>query len=109
MLKQLMYKWFGLEELPCETCEVLREQLSKSERERGELLHRLLEPSKSEPLPSVNVEELKPIQPQYTPWRVRQQMLEAEDRQQAQLMREKAKEIADLEKELGVAGATGNN
>ena len=39
---------------------------------------------------------------QQLPWRVRQQMLEAEDRKQAALMKEKKKEIEELEKELGV-------
>ena len=34
-------------------------------------------------------------------------MLEAEDRKKAQLMQEKNKEIAELEKELGVTGAEG--
>lgn len=102
MIRALMYKWFGLEELPCNTCEVLRSQLDESNRERRELLSRLLEPSKPEPIPQ-DKEELVPIRPSFTPWRVRQQMLEEEDRQKARLMREKAAEITKLEKELGVA------
>lgn len=105
MIKQLLYKWFGLEELPCNTCEVLREQLANSERERRELLNRLLEPSRAEP-PSTIAERPEPIQPQFTPWRVRQQMLEAEDRKKAQLMRDKNEEIENLEKELGVKDAS---
>jgi len=96
-----MYKWFGLEELPCNTCEVLREQLANSERERRDLLNRLLEPSKLEP-PSTDKEEYKSITPQFIPWRVKQQMLEAEDRKKAQLMKEKAQEIEELEKELEI-------
>jgi hypothetical protein len=101
VIKQLMYKWFGLEELPCNTCEVLREQLANSERERRELLNRLLEPSKSEPPPTAQ-EDYKPVTPQFIPWRVKQQMLEAEDRQKAALMKKKAEEIAELEKELEI-------
>ena len=101
MIKQLMYKWFGLSDKPCETCEILRESLYKSEAERKELLYRLLDKDKTEP-PSIEQEELKPIQPQFIPWRVKQQMLEAEDRKKAQLMRDKAKEIEELEKELKV-------
>jgi hypothetical protein len=104
MIKQLLYKWFGLSDVPCETCEVLRESLHRSEVERKELLHRLLDKDKVEP-PQVSTEEFKPIVPQFTPWRMRQQMLEAEDAKKAALMKEKAKEIADLEKELGVAEA----
>jgi hypothetical protein len=96
-----MYKWFGLTPIPCNSCEILREQLDKSERERGELLHRLLDKDKPEPLPE-KAEEHVPIRPQFTPWRVRQQLLEAEDRKQAELMREKHKEIEKLEKELGI-------
>lgn len=104
MFRELIYKWFGLVELPCNTCEVLRAQLDESNRERRELLNRLLEPTKSEPL-STPTEEMKPIQPQFIPWRVRQQMLEAEDHKKAQLMKDKAVEIEKLEKELGVSDA----
>jgi len=100
MLKQLMYKWFGLTDTPCETCEILREQLHKSDAERRDLLLRLLEPVKAEP-PSAP-EEHVPITPQFTPWRVKQQMLEAEDRVKAKLMKDRTKEIADLEKEVGI-------
>jgi hypothetical protein len=99
MLKALFYKWFGLEELPCNTCEVLRAQLDESNRERRELLNRLLEPSKPEPL-AVEKEDFKPIQPAFVPWRVRQQMLESEDRHQAALLKNRQVEIEKLEKEL---------
>lgn len=99
MIKELMYKWFGLTPPSCETCEVLRELLYKSEAERKELLHRLLDKDKPEPLPT-KVEEFEPIKPQFTPWRVRQQMLEQEDRKAAQLLREK--EVERLETELGI-------
>ena len=99
-----MCKWFELDPRTCETCEILREQLDKSEAERSELLTRLLDKDKIEP-PPTTVEEMKPITPQFTPWRVKQQMLEAEDRKKAQLMRDKAKEIEELEKELGVGDA----
>lgn len=102
MLKRLLAKWFGiLPEEPCETCEVLRWQLAASERERRELLTKLLEKDKPEPL-SVEKEDLQPIVPQFVPWRVRQQMLEAEDRRSAQLIRNRSKEIDELEKEMGV-------
>lgn len=102
MLKQLMYKWFGLSDAPCESCELLRLMLDESNRERKELLHRLLEPAKVESLQSTKEEEPIPITPQYTPWRVRQQLLEQEDRAKAKLMKERARDIDKLEKELGV-------
>ena len=101
MIKVLLYKWFGLSDMPCETCEVLRSMLDESTRERKELLHRLLDKDKAEPL-VVEKEEPKPLGPSFVPWRVRQQMLEAEDRKKAQLMKQKADEINELEKELGV-------
>lgn len=102
MIKLLFYKWFGLTEEPCETCEILREQLAKSDAERRELLTRLLAKETPEPSP-VKEEEFQPIKPQFIPWRVRQQMLEAEDRKKAQVMNDKAKEIKELEDELGIA------
>lgn len=103
MLKLLLYKWFGLEPIPCATCEVLREQLAGSERERRDLLNKLLDKEKPEPLIEKSQEEMRPIQPQFIPWRVKQQMLEAEDRKQKQLLEDKHKEIAALEKEMGLA------
>lgn len=104
MIKRLLEKWFRLEPVPCPTCEVLREQLTLSEQERRELLHRLMAPPEPPPI-VIEKEEPQAITPQFIPWRVRQQMFEAEDRKKAQLMRDKTKEIEDiskLEKELGV-------
>lgn len=101
MIKQLLYKWFGLESDACPVCEVLREQLHKSEAERKELLQRALTPPKAEP-PQEPEEEHQPILPQFTPWRVRQNMLEAEDRKKAELLRKSKESIAELEKELQV-------
>ena len=101
MFKQLMYKWFGLNPISCETCEILRMQLEKSDAERRDLLHRLLEKDKSEP-PSTEKEDYQPITPQFIPWRVRQQMLETEDKKKAELMRAHAQQVEKLEEELGV-------
>jgi len=103
MISELLRKWFGLDPIHCDSCEVLREQLSHSEQERRELLHKLLEKDKPESVPQTVQEEFKPITPQFTPWRVRQQMLENEDKRAAQLMRDRKKEIDELEKEMGIA------
>lgn len=100
MIREILYKWFGLDD-SCKTCNVLREQLARSERERSELLQKILDRDKPPSEPAV-MEEIRPIQPRIIPWSVRQQMLEAEDRKKAQIMREKAKEIAELESELGI-------
>ena len=96
----MVSKWFGID-LSCATCEVLREQLINSERERRELLTKLLDKGNPEPL-NVEHERPIPITPQFIPWRVKQQMLEAEDRQKSKLMKDKEKEIAELEKELEI-------
>lgn len=103
MITELLKKWFGLPLVPaCNTCDVLRDQLEQSNVERRELLQKLLDRGVAEPAPSLVSEELKPITPQFIPWRVKQQMLEQEDAQKAKLMREKQKEITQLEQELGV-------
>jgi hypothetical protein len=98
MISELLRKWFGLENPACETCEVLRAQLDESNRERKELLHKLIDAPKAEPV-TEKEEELVPIKPQFTPWRVRQQLLEAEDRKKKQLLDES---IKNLESELQV-------
>ncbi len=114
MIKRLLEKWFGLESETCQSCELLRSQLDESNRERRELLNRLLTKDSPEPPPIVEDKEIKPITPTHLPWRVRQQMLENEDRRAAQILREKEKEIAEtkvdpsiekLETELGIKGA----
>jgi len=102
MWKQLVNKWFGLTDPPCESCDILRMQLAESNAERRDLLHRLLEPKQVEP-PSIQSEEPVAITPQFTPWRVRQQILEQEDRQKAKLMRDRSAEIDKLEKEVGIS------
>lgn len=105
MLAQLMRKWFGLPDPICLTCEVLRDQLDESNRERKELLTLLMEKNKPEPLPSPSTTELTPIRPQHTPWRVRQQLLEQEDRRTAQLLRDKERELR-LQKGINADPAT---
>ena len=107
MIRQLLYKWLGLEEPSCQTCEVLRAQLESCNNERKELLSKLL--NKDIPKEAESHEIFQPITPQYVPWRVKLQMLEKEDREKARIMREKAVELAEvqpviekLEKELGV-------
>lgn len=106
MISQLLRKWFNLPVQSCQSCEILRDQLEKVERDRSELLSRLLDKPKAEPLPE-KTEDFKAITPQFVPWRVRQQMLEQEDRAAAKIMKDRTKEIADLESELGVGVAKG--
>ena len=105
MIGQLFRKWFGLPLDPCAACEILSTQLAASERERKELLTRLLDKDKSEP-PSKEFEQIKPVGVQHIPWRVRQQMLEEADREKSRLMKAKKEEMAPaieaLEQELGL-------
>jgi hypothetical protein len=84
-------------------------QLAESNAERKEMLHRLLDKDKAEPL-STKEEEPISVSPNYIPWRVRQEMLEREDRAKAKLMQERARDMRNahteqidkLEEELGV-------
>ena len=105
MIGQLFRKWFGLPLDPCAACEILGTQLAASERERKELLTRLLDKDKPEP-PSKESEQIRPIGAQHVPWRVRQQMLEEADREKSRLMKAKKEEMAPaieaLEQELGL-------
>jgi hypothetical protein len=106
MIKKILYKWLGLEDESCPTCELLKMQLAACDMERKDLLNRLINPiEKKEEV--IDTRDLEPIQSGYIPWSVRRQMLEKEDRVKAQVLREKEKEILDskipeLEKELGV-------
>lgn len=111
MIKELMYKWFNLEPLPCQSCETLKLQLSIANHEKQELLNTILTFTKptarEETAPAVDYEKVKP---KMMTWNVRRQMLEAEDRKTAQLLLKKQKEnvseqIAELEKELDIPSA----
>ena len=101
----------------CESCQTLTRQLEISNAEKERLLDKLLEitnPSKVE----YRQETPKVSMPRAIPWNMRRQMLENEDRRQAQLRRNAPKpdtvapvveraDIKELEKELEVEdGAT---
>ena len=89
----------------CQSCETLEKQLEISNFEKRELLNKLLK----EPEPIVPTELPKAYtMPKTIPWRVRQQMLEREDREKARLMRQaplpdSTNKIEELERELGVS------
>lgn len=90
------------EDKPCESCETLKMQLSIANDDKARLLDRLLQ--KPEPEARIDTTELKPIIPRHVPFAVRKQMLEAEDRERARLMRDAPKiTVDDLEKELDIA------
>jgi predicted DsbA family dithiol-disulfide isomerase len=86
----------------CESCETLKTEIARISSENERLLNRLLNP------PTIHEEkkELSEVlkMPRNIPWNVRRQMLEAEDREKAKLMKEapKPQSTTELEKELGV-------
>ena len=92
-----------IEDKLCSSCETLRAQLEIANYENKRLLDKILAEPKSEPSkppPEITI-------PRNVPWSVRRQMLEAEDREKARLMREAPKPVPveELEKELDIATA----
>jgi hypothetical protein len=93
-------------EKECKSCETLRSLLETEKFEKQKLLNALLEKHQVPAFETTATPE--PIQPaKFVPWRVRQQMLENEDKKRAELMRAKAREQAEsiksterLEREL---------
>lgn len=85
----------------CPTCEVLKQQLDVANTECHNLLNRLTAKPEPEPIK----EPPQVTMPRSIPWSVRRQMLEAEDRERARLMREAPKPASteELEKELEIA------
>jgi uncharacterized Zn finger protein (UPF0148 family) len=84
-----------LEKKVCSSCETLRSLLESEKQEKQQLLNSILEKPKVEEPRTVTQEE---IRPKYIPWRVKQQILEQEDRKKAELLKKKNEE---LEAELG--------
>ncbi len=75
----------------CLSCETLRETLSHALWREKELMSKLF-PIEIEPEKVVE----QPIQPKTVPWRVKQQLLEEEDRERARNMRK----TEELEREV---------
>ena len=101
------YRWMMKEPEPCQNCDMLRTMLASEQYEKKQLLNTILEMGKPNiEIPPTEAErDLKPVQVRHIPWRVRQQMLEQEDRVKAEIIRKKKKEeedIAKLEKEMKV-------
>lgn len=85
----------------CDTCEVLQLQVEKLSYQNEQLMNRILNPIQKD-IPSVNrdeVSEMK-IPSAHIPWRVRQQLLEKEDREKARLMKDAVQPIGTIEKEV---------
>jgi len=82
-------------EKECKTCETLRQLLETEKFEKKQLLEYFAYPKKE--VESIQIEPISP-KAQSIPWRVRQQMLEAEDREKAKILSRNT----ELEKELGI-------
>lgn len=114
MLKKF-WNWLIYDDIqPCVNCEFLKDQLEENRIDRDKLLTALLSINSS---PNVVVEkpleDIKPIMPKEIPWRIRREMLEANDRDSArkkklaeEIIKESARPIEDLERELGVDNAS---
>ena len=105
----------------CKSCEILREQLAREIYEKQRLLDKfVLIQSAPVEIPSSSPE---PIIPKIVPWRVQRELLEAEDRSKAAIIRKQKEEaehakkaasgepieikeisISELEKELAIGG-----
>ncbi len=101
MVKEILFKWFGVETPPCATCEVLQRELERAHEEKKHLLDTILIKPKEvqSEMPSKEV-----LQPRNIPWRVRQQMLESEDRAKADILR-RQQETEELEKRMAIGNA----
>lgn len=86
-----------LEKKSCQTCDMLRELLDREKNEKQQLLNSILRGPIEE---KVVVNEPVVVRGAKLPWRVKQGILEREDRKRAELLKEKLKEINDLEKEV---------
>ncbi len=74
------------EQTACKSCEVLKLELAKAHDEYRELFSHLTK--KPEPEPKPDMENMKPITPnRHLSFAVRKQMLEAEDRAKARILR----------------------
>lgn len=93
-----MFNWIrelreALEKKPCASCEVLKQTLERANYEREMLLNNLLKPAAivEHPL-AAPIPITKPLS-RFTPFSVKRQILEAEDREKARIMRESEESI----------------
>jgi hypothetical protein len=120
-IKDLLRKWLfpeGVEIQPCQGCELLKEQLNAVNYERKILFEKVIEQAFPNLTASAipDVDNLTPIRMHSkVPWRVRQQELQKNSREQARKIQAEARpdaprvvtpeSIEKLEQELGVNNA----
>jgi len=96
----------------CQSCETLKMQLAIANAEKKQMLEALLEkPKDIIEVQKPKTDDKEPL-PRAMSWNVRRQLMEAEDRKSAELMRKQREEseklrqpksIKDLEKELEIS------
>ena len=75
----------------CKNCELYREQLDLSNREKAKLLEIIVTHAYPQPVAEVEAPDFQPINTsRFKPWSVKQRELEAQERQAANKAREKA-------------------
>ena len=90
----------------CKSCETLERQLEIANEDKKKLLEIILERNKISENDTTSKTETEPIKPRMIPWSVRKNLLEAEDREKARILRSQdpeQKKIEELEKEIGIA------
>ncbi len=89
----------------CPTCQVFASQLELANYDKKQLLSTIERMNNPTPVVVALSETPEPIQPRNIPWAIRKNMLEAESRKKAELMKSAAvkESTEELEKELEVA------
>ena len=102
-------------ESACRNCQTLRDLLETERHTNKQLLNTIIELTHPKPIVQQVTNEKQPLQTAVS-WRIRQQMLEAEDKKRAGLIREAEQEKVEskktteqLERELGVTDGTSVN
>ena len=87
--------------LVCKSCNVLSTLLEQERFTNKKLLDQIIELStpRVETVHQVSVDD-KDLRPKVTPWRVKQQALEAEDRKKAEIL--KKLEVEKMENKIGI-------
>lgn len=102
IINELFRKIFRLNEPHCASCDVLQKQLEIANYEKKELLGHILAFTTPKAEEKQVTREIEPIRPKAIPFSVKRQMLEAEDRVRAEILRKQRDEIEQLEKEVGI-------
>lgn len=101
IIKQILRKWFDLEEPMCESCRTLQMQLDSVNHERKQLLDTIIgftRPAVEQR--SVEQREIEPIKPKAIPWSVRRAELEKNARLTKEQMDKLAFETSQLENKV---------